>query len=145
MRANLRLVRVPLNRHKPVSAFDRLGLKWGCKPETAKDRIYGDRGIYQMVADANEAFLAVGHSERVMMLMAPIDASLFTELPPLEECIYQHDVRDANEDVAQAEFVKHAGDNELTAWIIKLTDDTRAAEKLCAALVRERDRRKALK
>ena len=128
-----------------LGAFQRLGMKWGCKPETAKDQVYGERGIYQKVADANEVFLADGLAERVAMLMAVVDASMLTEVPHYTEAIHPHNAHDATEDVAQAEFVKNAGDAELDGWIKKLAGDLRAGEVLLASLVRERDARKAAK
>jgi hypothetical protein len=140
-----RTVRHSAHRFKSpgtVSAFHRLGQKWGCKPETAKDRVYGERGVYQMVADANEAFLADGLAERVAMLMAVVDASMLTTVPPLEEAIHKHNHSDAVEDVEQALFIRTAGDAELGGWITKLATDIRLSESLLAALVRERETRR---
>ena len=135
---------LPFKSPKRQSAFARLGRKWGCKEETAKDRVYGERGIYQMVADANEAFLEDGLSERVAFLMAPVDASMMGEgVPHLHEAIHAHNHLDACEDVAQAEFIHSAGDAELAEWIRKLATDLHHGEILLAALVRERDGRKA--
>ena len=126
-----------------LSAFQRLGMKWGCKPDTAKDQVYGERGIYQKVADANEAFLADGLAERVAMLMAVVDASMLTEVPHWSEAIHRHNTADAHEDVAQAEWIKNTSDDALDGYIKKLATDIRNAEVLLSALVRERDSRKA--
>lgn len=145
MRANLRIVPPSIKSPPGLKAYSRLGRKWGCKDETAKDRIYGERGCYQMTADANEAFLAEGLTERVMTLMSPIDASLFTELPSFEECLHQHNHADAAEDLAQAEFVRTKSDAELGEWIRKLADEANALDKMLASAVRERERRKAAK
>lgn len=151
MRANLRIVPPSLKSLPGVSAsrrpspYDELGREWGCKGDTAKDQVYGERGIYKRVAQANAVFLRHGLSERVMMLMAPIDASLFTELPDLEECIYRHNKRDAQEDVQEAEFIRTRSDAALAGWVKELAADIKDAERLLAALVREQDERKAAK
>jgi hypothetical protein len=135
---------LPFKSRTRLSAFERLGQKWGCKGETAKDRVYGERGIYQMVADANEAFLRDGHAERVAFLMAPVDASMMGEgVPHLHDAIHGHNTADAFEDAAQAEFIHSAGDGELEGWIRKLATDLHAGEVLLAALIRERDERRA--
>jgi hypothetical protein len=126
-----------------LSAFQRLGLKWGCKPDTAKDQVYGERGIYQKVADANEAFLADGLAERVAMLMAVVDASMLTEVPHWSEAIHAHNHHDASEDVAQADWMRNTSDESLDGYIKKLATDIRNAEVLLAALVQERDTRRA--
>jgi hypothetical protein len=126
-----------------LGAFQRLGLKWGCKPDTAKDQVYGERGIYQKVADANEAFLADGLAERVAMLMAVVDASMLTEVPHWSEAIHRHNTADAHEDVAQAEWIKNTSDDALEGYIKKLAGDLRAGEVLLAALVQERNARRA--
>jgi hypothetical protein len=134
---------LPFKSKTRLDAFARLGQRWGCKRETAQDRVYGERGIYQMVADANEAFLEDGLSERVAFLMAPVDASMMGEgVPQLHDAIHAHNTLDALEDVAQAMFIHNAGDVELGEWIRKLATDLQHGEKLLAALVRERDGRK---
>ena len=143
MRANVSPRVLPFKSRTGLSAFQRLGLRWGCKADTAKDRIYGERGVYQMVADANEAFLQDGLPERVAFLMAPVDASLLTEVPNLTEAIYRHNRADAVEDCAQAEFIGNAGDTELDEWIRKLAQEAYAIDALKAALVKERELRKA--
>ena len=136
---------VGLNRKARLDAFARLGQKWGCKRETAQDQVYGERGIYQKVADANEAFLADGHSERVAMLMAVVDASMLTAVPHWSEAVHTHNLCDAQEDVAQSEWIKNTSDQNLENYIKKLAADLRNGEVLLAALVRERDERKAAK
>lgn len=132
---------VPLNRPKHPSAFQRLGWKWGCKPETAKDRVYGERGIYRMVADANEEFLADGLAERVYTLMACIQASLLTEVPSLTVAINRHNVADASEDVQQAQFVANASSAELRGWKEKLAAERAALDELLASIEHEEQRR----
>lgn len=135
---------LPFKSRPRPSAFALLGQKWGCKADTAKDRVYGERGIYQMVADANEAFLRDGLAERVAFLMAPVDASMMGEsVPHLHDAIHTHNHLDACEDVAQAEFIREGTDAELADWIKKLATDLHHGEILLAALIREREARKA--
>lgn len=142
MERTLRVAPIPLKSLRHPSAFVRLGRTWGCKPETAKDRIYGERGVYQMVAEANREFLADGHGDRVAFLMAPIDASLMGTIPDRAEAEHLHNVRDAAEDVHQAEWMATHSDAALDAYIKSLASDIHHAEILLAALITERDARK---
>ncbi len=124
------------------SVWVRLGRKWGMKPETAKDRIYGERGIYRMVAEANQEFLADGHGDRVAFLMATIDASLMGAVPPLEDAIHREQCSDAMEDRYQADFIRNSGSDELEHCIKTLAKNIHDSEVLLAAYIAEKQRRK---
>lgn len=143
MASTLRACRPALKSPRHPSAWVRLGRTWGMKPETAKDRVYGERGIYQMVAEANREFIADGYGDRVAFLMAPIDASLMGQIPDRAEAEHVHNVRDAAEDVNQAEWMATHSDAALEAYIKSLASDIHCAEKLLAALITERDNRRA--
>ncbi len=133
---------LPFKSPTRLSAYQRLGMRWGCRDSTAKDRIYGERGIYQMVADANSILLAEGYGERVAALMSVVEASLIPpDAPTLADCVHAHNQTDATEDLAQAEYLRNSTDEALAAWKRKLAHDLSCGERLLAAMVREETRR----
>ena len=131
---------LPFKRHRHVSPYERLGEELGIKTKTARDNVARP---YLQVAITNRVLIEAGQSEKVVELMAVIDASLLTQTPPLVDAINDHNRCDATEDVAQAEFIKNAGDAELEAWIKKLAADLHAGETLLRCLITERDNRRA--
>ena len=132
---------LPFQRHRADSPYHRLADELGyARAKTARDNV---AVAYRRVAITNRVLLEAGQSEKVGELMAVVDASLMGEAPPLADAIHAHNHHDATEDVAQAEFIKHAGDAELEAWIKKLASDIHNAEVLLKCLITERDTRRA--
>lgn len=131
---------LPFQRHRTRSPFVRLAEELGyAKEKTARDNVARP---YLQVAITNRVLLDAGLSTKVGELMGVITASLMGEPVPLTEAINAHNRCDASEDLAQAEFLKNAGDAELEAWIKKLADDLFNGEKLLQSMIVERDARR---
>ena len=96
----------------------------------------------QRVAQGNRVYREYGLPDVVTDHMAAIDASLASELPGLTDAINCHNVSDATEDVAQADYVRRSGDEELENWIKRLARDLRNGEVLLACLEAEKQWRR---
>lgn len=141
MRAKMPTRVLPFKRHFTGLPYQRLAQELGyARVKTARDTVARP---YHQVAITNRVLIESGHPEKACELMAVVDASMLPEVPDLGEAIHRHNKADALEDVEQSEFIRTAGDAELAGWITKLATDLRHGETLLAALVRERDERKA--
>lgn len=122
------------------SPYVRLAQKLGyAKPKTARDNLARP---YHQVATTNAVLRSFGLDAKVCELMVEVDASMLGPIPDYRESIHDHNTRDAGEDIAQADFLRNAGDVELETWIKRLAGSIRADELLLAGLVRERDHRR---
>ncbi len=134
---------LPFQRRRPRSPYVRLAEELGyAREKTARDNVARP---YLQVAITNRVLLEAGLSSKVGELMAVVEASMMGEPLPLKEAIDRHNLCDAAEDLAQAEFIKNAGDVELEAWIKKLATDLYNGETLLKCLITERDKRRAAK
>jgi len=127
-------------RHRQPSPYRRLAEEWGlAREKTARDQL---SHAYRRVAIANRVLLEAGQSEKVGELMAVIEASLMGEPQEPDEAQHIADLKDAMEDVAQVEWIKTHSNAALEAYIKSLASDILCAEKLLAALIAEKQRRK---
>jgi hypothetical protein len=134
---------LPFKKATVASVAFRLHQLHGESPTTWENRMSGEVSDYKQVARMNRTLIDFGLTEKVAELMAVIDASLMGQVPSFEDAIYHHNVSDALEDYRQAEFVHDASDANLDAYIKKLAIHAHHTEQLMAALVAERETRKA--
>jgi hypothetical protein len=134
---------LPFKKATVVSACFRLHQLHGESPTTWENRMSGEVSDYKQVARMNRTLIDFGLTEKVAELMAVIDASLMGHVPSFEDAMYHHNLSDALEDYRQAEFIHDASDANLDAYIKKLAIHAHHTEQLMAALVAERETRKA--
>lgn len=131
----------PSQRRRAPSPYPRLANELGfAKAKTARDNV---AVAYRRVAITNRVLREAGLDAKVGELMAVITASLAGDPPPLEDAIHRAQRADATEDCYEADFIRRSGDAELEAWITHLAGELHLGEVLLAALVREREARKA--
>jgi len=142
MRAKIGGRVLPIQRRERLSPYVRLAQELGySKEKTARDNVARP---YIQAAITNRVLLEAGWTEKVGELNGIVTASLMGEnIPAVAEAIYRAACADADEDRVEAEFIHRSGDAELESWIKKLAADIHNSEVLLAALIRERDGRKA--
>ena len=133
---------LPFQRRARVSPYHRLAQELGyAREKTARDNVGRP---YLQVAITNRVLIEAGLTEKVGELMACVEASVMGDsVPNLHEAIYKAGCADAEEDRYEADFIHNAGPVELEAWIKKVAHEIHNQEVLLAALIRERDARKA--
>jgi hypothetical protein len=134
---------LPFKKATVSSACFRLHQLHGESPVTWENRMSGEVSDYKQVARMNRTLIDFRLTEKVAELMAVIDASLMGHVPSFEDAMYHHNLSDALEDYRQAEFIHDASDANLDAYIKKLAIHAHHTEQLMAALVAERETRKA--
>lgn len=140
MAPNVGLPYLPITRQPGALPFVRLAQELGyAKEKTARDQLSRP---YLQVAKTNEVLRASGHEAKAVELMTVVDASMQGALPCLADAVNAHNSADATEDVAQADFIKTSGDEQLEAWIKRLASDLKNGERLLACLVAERQKRR---
>jgi hypothetical protein len=134
---------LPFKKATVSSACFRLHQLHGESPVTWENRMSGEVSDYKQVARMNRTLIEFGLTEKVAELMAVIDASLMGQVPSFEDAMYHHNLSDALEDYRQAEFIHDASDANLDAYIKKLAIHAHHTEQLMAALLQERETRRA--
>ena len=67
---------------------EQLALVWGCQPGTAHQRLYSERGVFRLAAEAAEVLIAAGRADQLATLRAPLDlASVGGEPLPLPDAL----------------------------------------------------------
>lgn len=141
MRASMPTPVLPFKRHQSGSPYELLAQALGyAKAKTARDTVSRP---YRQVAITNRVLIQAGRAEKALELMAEVDASLLTDVPPFEECLHLHNKADAVEDVAEADFLRGRGDAELREWVRKLAAEGNAITTMLAACVGELARRES--
>jgi hypothetical protein len=134
-------------RHPQMRVSPKLravALALGCSEATAEKRMYGEHAVNLQTAKIIECLLLRGETEEAGAFEAPILAALMgTTVPHWSEAVHEHNRNDGLEDVRQASWIHDQSDENLDAYIRQLAPDIRAAERLLAALVQERNARRA--
>jgi hypothetical protein len=115
----------------------------GCGLASADKKLYGEHAVNLQCARIIASDLEAGDTEAAALFFAPIDAATIPgPVPHWTEAIHSHNLCDAGEDCAQAEWIRNTSDDNLDRYIRKLAIDIRNAEILLKALERERDERR---
>lgn len=120
-----------------------IALALGCSESVTHKKLYGPHAVNLETATILEVLIRRGDTQDAAAFEAPVAAAMMGEsLPSFADAINHHNSYDAFEDVAQAQFIKNAGDVELDGWIKKLAGDLHHGEVLLACLNAERERRR---